>query len=376
MKSKNFLFFLPLVLISLSCRKSNDGPRIINEEKDVVLVLNPGRNNPRNSEGDFISLKNGKLLFVYSHFTGNVDHDNSPAYLAGRTSLDSGKTWLNEERIIVPNEGKLNIMSVSLLRLQNGSIALFYLIKNSLEDSRPYLRISNDEGETWSAPRLCITDRVGYYAMNNNRVIQLRTGRIILPVSLHKLEGETTWSYVGRLYSYYSDDNGVTWQRSEVVPNPKKILTQEPGVIELKNGEVLMIIRTNQRYQYLSYSRDQGQTWSTIKSSTLMSPVSPASIARIPSTNDLLVVWNNNNGQNERTKEYRTPYTLAVSKDEGQTWSTFKAIETNEDGVYCYTSIHFIGDHVLLAHSAGRMSKGTGLSILNVTRLSLGWIYN
>ena len=376
MKAKQFLFLFSLLLVNLCCKKSNDAPRVINDDKDVVLTLNPGRNNPRNSEGDFITLKNGKLLFVYSHFTGAVNHDNSPAYLAGRYSLDSGKTWLQEEKTIVPNDGKKNIMSVSLLRLHNGSIALFYLIKNNQEDCSPYMQISTDEGESWGAPISCIADRKGYYVLNNNRVIQLKTGRLILPVSLHKLQGEDTWSYVGRLYSYYSDNNGITWKRSEVVPNPRKILTQEPGVIELKNGELLMIIRTNQRYQYFSYSKDQGETWSTIKTSSLKSPVSPASITRIPSTKDLMVVWNNNAGENEQTKEYRTPFTLAISKDEGLTWSSPKAIETNEDGVYCYTSIHFIGNHLLLAHTAGSMSKGTGLAILNVTRLSLKWVYN
>jgi len=42
-------------------------------------------------------------------------------------------------------------MSVSLLRLQNGEIALFYLLKNSEQDCRPVMRLSRDEGTTWSA---------------------------------------------------------------------------------------------------------------------------------------------------------------------------------------------------------------------------------
>ena len=52
--------------------------------------------------------------------------------------------------MVVPNEGKMNTMSVSLLRLESGRIALFYLRKNSLSDCRLYMRTSSDEAKTWS----------------------------------------------------------------------------------------------------------------------------------------------------------------------------------------------------------------------------------
>lgn len=42
--------------------------------------------NPRNSEGDFIQLKDGKILFVYSHYDGKSSGDHASAYLAGRYS--------------------------------------------------------------------------------------------------------------------------------------------------------------------------------------------------------------------------------------------------------------------------------------------------
>ena len=55
-----------------------------------------------------------------------------------------------------------------------------------------------------------------------------------------------------------------------------------------------MYIRTNAGVQYFSYSQDQGETWSPVQPGNLKSPLSPASIERIPSTGDLLAVWNNN----------------------------------------------------------------------------------
>src|SRR5215510_11567667 len=80
------------------------------------LRLMPGPNNPRNSEGAFIQLKDGRVMFVYTHFTGGGG-DHSQAHLAARFSSDSGQSWTDNDVIVVPNEGTWNVMSVSLLRL-------------------------------------------------------------------------------------------------------------------------------------------------------------------------------------------------------------------------------------------------------------------
>ena len=71
-------------------------------------------------------------------------------------------------------------MSVSLLRLPGGEIALFYLRKNSLDDCRLYLRLSTDEGKTWGDPTI-VHPRRAYFVVNNDRVIQLRSGRLVGP---------------------------------------------------------------------------------------------------------------------------------------------------------------------------------------------------
>ncbi len=115
-----------------------------------VLKLTTGPDNPRNSEGDFITLKDGRILYIYSRYTGNSSSDHANAFLAGRYSSDKGKTWTSEDVKIIDQEGTMNVMSVSLLRLQNGEIAFFYLKKNSTTDCIPMIRISNDEARTWS----------------------------------------------------------------------------------------------------------------------------------------------------------------------------------------------------------------------------------
>ncbi|MEC5129438.1 sialidase family protein [Verrucomicrobiales bacterium BCK34] len=341
-------------------------------------LLPPGPGNARNSEGDFIQLKDGRILFVYTHFTGGGS-DHAAGHLAGRYSSDGGKTWTKDDVVVVPQSGGFNDMSVSLLRLQDGSIGLFYARKNSLLDCRPVMRISNDEAETWSDPIECITDEVGYYVLNNDRVIQLDSGRLIMAVALHNLEEWEEPNWKGEAMCYYSDDSGKTWKRNTTILTPEKpdgsrFIAQEPGLVELKDGRVMMFIRSDAGAQLVSFSEDKGETWSEPVKSSLQSPVSPATIERIPSTGDLLVAWNNHDGIDESLKGKRTPFSLALSKDDGKTWTGFKTLEDDPNGWYCYTAMTFVGDHVLLGHCAGDRRRG-GLNLTQVTRFPVSWLY-
>lgn len=361
------LLLLSVFLTACSTKKR------IKIQPDAVLRLEPGPDNPRNSEGDFVTLKDGRILFIYSRYTGTSSSDHGTAFLAGRYSHDGGKTWTTEDRVIVPQEGKMNVMSVSLLRLQNGQIALFYLRKNSIVDCIPMVRFSSDEGETWSPPRMCITDKQGYFVLNNARVIQLRDGRLLMAVALHQTP-DGQWKNEATLYAYHSDDNGLNWTSSIAVANPQRVITQEPGLVELQDGQIMMYIRASGGVQQLSYSSDRGQTWSAATPSNIHSPLSPATIARIPKTRDLLLVWNNTAGRPPQV-DGRTPLTAAISKDEGKTWQHIKNIEDNPDGWYCYIAVRFIKDDVLLSYCAGSQSAKTHLSVTQVKKIKLPWFY-
>jgi sialidase-1 len=340
---------------------------------DKIRLLLPKPGNPRNSEGDFIRLKDGRVMFVYTHFTGGGS-DHSSAHLAARYSTDDGKTWTTADEVVIEREGRFNVMSVSLLRLQGGEIALFYLRKNSLTDCRPLLRISRDEGRSWSDPVVCI-DEVGYYVLNNDRAVQLSTGRILLPVSRHNTPQQNRFDGRGVISCYLSDDNGQSWRQSATRQQGDGLTLQEPGVVELKDGRLMMFCRTPHGSQYVSFSRDQGDSWSEFQPSGIISPVSPATIERIPKTGDLLLVWNNHDQVEPQYRGKRTPYNVAISRDEGKTWEKTKTLEDDANGWYCYTAMYFVGDHVLLGHCAGDRRTG-GLNVTQITRFTLDWLYD
>ena len=338
------------------------------------LTLAPQAGNPRNSEGDFVRLSDGRWLFVYTHFTGGSG-DHASAFLAARESSDGGRTWTAQDQVVVTNEGRANVMSVSLLRLKSGEIALFYLRKNSLQDCRPVMRLSRDEAKTWSDPVECISDEVNYYVLNNHRVIQLASGRLVLPTALHSfVPGQPQ---PGKIVVYLSDDLGRTWRRSGNVLDKDaaglRVNLMEPGVVEAGAKRLLMVIRTKLGCQYLSESTDDGETWAAPKPSGLLSPEAPATLARIPTTGDLLVVWNDQCDQPESRRRsqppVRTPLAAALSRDGGRTWEKEKLVEDLAGHGYCYTAIAFEGDRVLLAYCAHSSSYGLETTQISSFRL-------
>ena len=347
----------------------------------VVLELPPGPNNPRNSEGAFLSLNDGRIMFAYSRYYGKSSSDHATADIAARYSSDKGATWTTNDEIVVKNEGGMNVMSVSLLRLGSGEIAMFYLLKNSLSDCRPVMRRSFDEGKTWSEPTTCITDEVAYYVLNNDRVIQLKDGRLLFAVSKHSFP-DGKFDNAGVVLTYSSDDNGKTWRRgksvlSVIAPSGRKYAAQEPGVVELKDGGVLLWIRTNADCQFMSRSTDRGETFSPPQPSWLRSPLAPASIKRLP-TGDLLAVWNDHESRPEmKTKGeawshgWRSPLAAALSSDDGQTWHDVKMVEDDPEGWFCYIAIQPIDDGtVLLGYCAY-----SGLCHTRLVKVPLDWFY-
>lgn len=364
----------------------------------IVLKLEARNGNPRNSEGSFVTLKDGRIMFIYSRFYGGEWNDNGRADLVARYSSDGGKSWSSEDRLIVRNTCAENVMSASLLRLHSGRLALVYLEKESFLLCLPVIRFSDDEGEHWSEPRLCV-DTPGYYVVNNDRIIQLKNGRLIIPVAQQKNINPTTFNPIADIMFYYSDDEGSTWKKSSLLPPPEDkpevvveeqiiagkiskqikpledkhdVVMQEPGVIELNDGTLWSWVRTEMGCQYMSVSRDSGETWTAATASAFCSPCSPMSMKR-NAKGELIAVWNDISPRwqlGEATEESwgRTPLVLAKSQDDGKTWDSFELIEADPSKGYCYTAIHFIGDQVLLSYCCG----GGGKSIvLQDTHLKL-----
>jgi sialidase-1 len=136
----------------------------------------------------------------------------------------------------------------------------------------------------------------------------------------------------------------------------------EPEVLELEGGRLLMHIRTQFGHVAMSESADGGETWSEPRSWGVKAPEAPSTLRRIPSTGDLLLIWNDSFREGEGRRGGRTPLTAAISKDEGKTWTHHRDLETSAGYTFAYTSVAFHRARALLTYyvrdeASGRISS-------------------
>ncbi len=342
----------------------------------LVATLDHGPGNPRNSEGAFIELRDGRLLYAYTRYRGESWSDHATADIVGRTSADGGRTWSTADRLLVPNDGILNVMSVSLLRLADGRLALFNLRKDGANACIPFLRTSPDEGTTWSTSARCIPVP-GYFVLNNDRVVALHGGRLLMPVAYHRprcarlggfVEDASGISQDARALAvfYYSDDQGASWSEAPeglLLPVRSGTGLQEPGVVELADGRLWAWFRTDTGRQWQSFSSDGGMNWTWPEPSVFQAPASPLSMKRDPLSGELVAVWNDRSGRwglpaPEKSSWGRTPLVIAWSRDEGATWERARLLEDDPERGFCYIALHFTPDAILLAYCCGGRGSG------------------
>ena len=272
--------------------------------------------------------------------------------VAARYSKDDGHTWSEPVTLLKLPAGIGTWGGPEVLVDHSGELQLFLLnvgdntTPGAGEARRPTSRqmhkrridiwhTKSANGRTTWQPVKKIWD--GYTGALNS-VIQLSNGRILLPFSFltdrtwgNRGGGFNDFTFAGHFDStvLYSNDEGDTWHLSPSqleVPVPDIVSAYgavEPVVLQLKDGRVWMLIRTQMGRFYESFSSD-GTTWSTPRPSSIISSDSPAGLLRL-ADGRILMLWNDCQ---------RYPYAYggrqvlhgAVSSDEGRTWRGYREV--------------------------------------------------
>ena len=322
----------------------------------TVCPWTPGH--PRNDHQLIFPMKDGRLMLVWCEYyvdrpslvmdvpyTRRRIGDDTSCRLSAKISGDGGRRW-SDSFTLQDNVGKMNVKHPNLLRLPSNEILFFYTVRNSLTDLGIYMKRSNDECETWSDSRR-ISSLPGMNFANSDHILQLSSGRILLPAHHGEFHG------VGDHYQalcYYSDDDGHTWTPSEVKMDLPKRGAEEPSIVELQNGSLLAVMRNSLGTVYKSHSHDCGENWSPPGSTGLPAPASPPLLKRIPTTGDLLLIWNHNCDLDHHHQGDRNPLTAAVSRNEGETWGNIKDIENRLGYDSAYAAVTFVDDEALVTY--------------------------
>jgi len=314
---------------------------------------------PRHDHQLIFPLDDDRLLLVWSeYYSENPDtnakiggagiHDAVACQISGMISTDRGRTW-KDKRVLQKNEWKQNVKHPNLVRLSDSEILFSYVGWDSNVQRNVYMRRSVDNGASWGE-QFQISEP-GWYCNNADRALRLSSGRVLLPAHgpfAEKYVGGTRYVR-GDLHSFvfYSDDGFKTWKRSRDSMTAVGRGCHEPTIVELKDGRLFCLMRNTNQRQYFSISEDQGDHWTKPAPTVLKSPESPAIVKRIPSTGDLLVLWNN---VASKSNWPRTPLTAAISKDDGKTWEHLNDIDNRPDWDAAYPSVTFVGDEALVGY--------------------------
>jgi len=335
------------------------------KKSELICDIKRGKNNPRNSEGDFIRLKNGNILFAFCRYEGDDAHDDAKCNIAGMLSEDNGNTFTPLDRPLVDaaSHGVINVMSVSLERLQDGTLCIFYLCKYTPQSAVYMRRVTDEDKLILGEPELLVPCRKNiYYVINNARICIAPDGSVLIPVAEHPIVDHGTWKgarYFGYARVFGCDADGrnpraVSSRLSMPYPGHTGTGLQEPGLVNLPDGRVYAYFRTDRAFQYESFSADNGRTWTRPIPSRFTSPDSPMLILRNPYSGVYYSLWNpvpNYNGRIDPGQRWisagRTPFVIAASED-GIEFSPFAVIEDDPTHGYCYPAMLFLSEKEML----------------------------
>ncbi len=260
-------------------------------------------------------------------------------YCASMRSRDHGKTW--SRPVIEFSVPEHAYVTTQALVDRDGEIHVCFLVGRGVGNRRPAVDLfydiwhtkTVDDRSKWLPARRIYAGYVGALRC----MLQLKDGRILLPFGKWLPPAErkpATGSNEVRIL--YSDDGGTTWHEAPaaltapVRPHGGQIGAVEPTALQLKDGTIWMLIRTDTGRLYEAFSRD-GVVWTPAKPSRFTSSESPATLLRLPDQR-IVLIWNNCQellpppGRRYAAYSGRDVLHAAISDDEGRTWRGFREI--------------------------------------------------
>lgn len=251
-------------------------------------------------------------------------------------STDGGHSWTGKTFAyagppaslpLLDSDGELHVFPRKLRQTgEPRKIAINYFIDVW------HLKSRNNRTE-WTEPKRIFEGYVG----SVNCVTQLSSGRIIVPFA-EWIGGRPTGPPTGAnvVTCVYSDDGGETWEKSDAQLTAPRYTdfngsgygACEPVIIELKDGRIYMLARTETGRLYESYSND-GVNWDPLTPSRFLGTDAPANFLRLDDGRMLLFM----NACEKPTRHNgdgvyggRDVLHAAISDDEGKTWHGFREV--------------------------------------------------
>jgi len=189
------------------------------------------------------------------------------------------------------------------------------------------VKTSTDQGQTWSdSQRLNLNPFLNLSTLVRSKPIYATDGRIGLPV-YH----EMALKYPQMLWLTPAPDGTMSHYQLRSLPTQSDLI--QPVLVPLGQDRVLMVLRDGgpDRVLHTAYSGDNGWTWSEPGHSNLPNPDSAVDALRLRDGRVLLVYNDAEHG--------RETLRLAISKDDGHSWSPGPVLEHEALKEFSYPSM-------------------------------------
>ncbi|WP_442846147.1 sialidase family protein [Leeuwenhoekiella sp. H156] len=268
----------------------------------------------------------GEILAAW--FGGEYERHPEVSIYTSRLTQDA---WSVPEKVA---DGQTAIDSISyptwnpvLFKNAENKLLLFYKEGPSPSTWWGMLKVSGDAGKTWSEAKR-LPD--GILGPVKNKPIQLGSGVIVSPSSVESDGGEVWKSHIELSY-----DQGYTWERV-AIPSADTVKVIQPTLLQLKDGSLKALMRSNQNYLMESTSNDNGKTWSEAVTSKVLNPNSGVDAVTLEDGTFLLVYNPTEAGAD--WADGRNKLNLAYSAD-GDNWKDVLVLENASEGEFSYPAI-------------------------------------
>jgi len=270
---------------------------------------------------------------------------------------------------VIGEPGQQTVNNPVAIADRDGTVHFIYCV----EYMRTFYVRSSDDGLTWSRP-VDITGTMDRFrsdwswrvvATGPCHGIQLRNGRLVVPVWLAKAEGGAHGKAV--VATIYSDDKGATWQRGDIaVPNTATTPgMSESTVAQLSDGRVMLVARNHApaHRKVAVFSRDGATGWSRPEfAEALPEPICQASLLSYddPAAPEKSRLLFSGPESLERAdgkaapgvRRDRQKLAVKLSHDDGRSWV---ATRTLEPGPSAYSDLAVLPDGTILCfYESGR----------------------
>lgn len=203
-----------------------------------------------------------------------------------------------------------------LFQPKGGPLILFYKVGPSPSTWWGMMKTSPDGGRHWTDGRRLPGD---IYGPIRSKPVELEDGTLLC--------GSSTEDAGWRVHMERTRNFGKTWSRTPPLNSPMEYGAIQPTILNWKDAGIQILCRTKQDRIVESWSRDQGVTWSRMRSLDL--PNSNTGFDALMLRNGTaLLVYNH-------TTEGRDVMNVAVSKD-GKRWQAAVVLERESGSEFSY----------------------------------------